>query len=81
METTFHWPASLEAAVSLTYDDGLPVHTALVGPTLERHDLRGTFYPPIPSDLRDHPEHWRLLLASPAAGIVGGALSGGREVC
>ncbi len=64
MEATFHWPSSIGAAVSLTYDDGLPVHTALVGPTLEQHGLRGTFYPPIPSDLRYHPDQWRHLAAA-----------------
>lgn len=60
----FAWPASFQAAVSLTYDDGLPVHYTLAGPLLERHNLRATFYPPIHSDLRLHPERWRELAAA-----------------
>ncbi len=64
MDATFQWPSSIHAAVSLTYDDGLPIHTTLVGPTLERFGLRGTFYPPILSNLRQEPERWRELAAA-----------------
>jgi hypothetical protein len=60
----FAWPAGYQAAVSLTYDDGLPIHTTLAGPLLERHNLRATFYPPIHSDLRLHPARWRALAAA-----------------
>ena len=58
---TLAWPKGKQAAVSLTYDDGLPVHYTLAGPLLERHNLRATFYPPIYSDLRLHPDRWREL--------------------
>lgn len=61
MNSAFRWPTPFEAAVSLTYDDGLPVHTEVVGPLLQEHGLRGTFYVPALSDLGDHPEHWRRL--------------------
>jgi hypothetical protein len=61
---SFHWPASIEAAVSLTYDDGLPIHHALVAPTLEQHGMRGTFYAPVLSDIRTHPETWQRLAAA-----------------
>jgi peptidoglycan/xylan/chitin deacetylase (PgdA/CDA1 family) len=64
MSTAFAWPEQIECAVSLTYDDGLPIHTALVGPTLQECGLRATFYPPTLSDLRHHPDHWRRLAAA-----------------
>ena len=55
------WPKGKQAAVSLTYDVGLPVHYTLAGPLLEHHNLRATFYPPIYGDLRLHPDCWREL--------------------
>jgi len=61
MATPFAWPDTIECAVSLTYDDGLPVHYTLVGPALEAHGLRATFYPMVQSDLWVHPEQWRRL--------------------
>ncbi len=64
MDATFHWPSSFRAAVSLTYDDALPIHTTLVGPTLEQHGLRATFYLPILSPLRHDPDRWRLMAAA-----------------
>src|SRR5689334_447086 len=44
METTFAWPGGASGAVSLTFDDGLDSHRAVVAPLLERYDMRGTFY-------------------------------------
>ena len=38
------WPAAHQAAVSLTFDDGLDVHLEVVMPLLEAAGLRGTFY-------------------------------------
>jgi sialate O-acetylesterase len=64
MEHAFAWPDQIQGAVSLTYDDGLPIHYTLVDPLLRRHGLRATFYPMIQSDLRLHPEQWRQLAAS-----------------
>ena len=64
MSPAFAWPAGVQCAVSLTYDDGLPIHPSQVGPTLEQYGLRGTFYPPTLSDLRHHPEAWRRLAAA-----------------
>jgi len=55
------WFAGRRAAVSLTYDDGLPVHHEKVAPLLEQHGLRGTFYAQIDSDVVDRPEAWRAL--------------------
>jgi sialate O-acetylesterase len=53
------WPGGCRAAVSLTYDDGNLSHPRVVAPLLEKHNLRGTFYVPIMSDLRMHPQTWR----------------------
>ena len=64
MEHTFAWPDQFQGAVSLTYDDGLPIHYTLVDPLLRHHGLRATFYPPIQSDLRLHPDRWRQLAAT-----------------
>jgi hypothetical protein len=64
MERAFAWPDQTQGAVSLTYDDGLPIHCSLVEPLLRQHGLRATFYPMIESDLRLHPERWRQLAAA-----------------
>jgi len=60
----FHWPAGQKCAVSLTYDDGLPVHYEYVGPSLLEAGLRGTFNVLIRSDPLQHPEEWRRLAQS-----------------
>lgn len=64
MERAFVWPDQIQGAVSLTYDDGLPVHYTLVDPLLRHYGLLATFYPMIQSDLRLHPENWRQLAAA-----------------
>ena len=51
MENTFTWPHEIQGALSLTYDDGLPVHYSLVDPLLRQNGLRATFYAMIQSDL------------------------------
>lgn len=61
MTPSFTWPKSYQAAVSLTFDDGLRCHTQWVAPQLELYGLRATFYPQILSDLRLHPEDWTNL--------------------
>lgn len=40
----FIWPDGAEAAVCLTYDDGLDCHLDVAAPALEHHGFRGTFY-------------------------------------
>ena len=64
MEPGFAWPDRIQAAVSLTYDDGLPVHCTLVDPLLRQHGLLATFYPMVQSDLCRHPEKWKHLAAA-----------------
>ncbi len=41
---TITFPAGAVAAVSLTYDDGLDPHLTVVGPLLDAHGLKGTFF-------------------------------------
>src|SRR6266545_560011 len=41
---TFPWPDVARGAVSLTYDDGLVSHVEVVGPSLKKHHLHGTFF-------------------------------------
>lgn len=59
------FPNGRRAAVSLTYDDCLPCHRAVVAPALNARGLRGTFYCPAASgDLHDNVEAWRAVAAS-----------------
>jgi len=59
----FRWPPGRRCAVSLTYDDALPSHYGNVGPRLEAHGLRGTFYLRIGADPMRNPAPWRELAA------------------
>ena len=57
-------PARARAAISLTYDDALPVHRELVAPELARRGLHGTFYAPAAStELHDHRDAWHAIAA------------------
>ena len=58
----FDWPEGKRGAVSLTYDDALPVHYERVAPLLEDHGLRATFYTNVLS-LGANPEAWRQVAA------------------
>lgn len=40
---TFRWPNNCEAAVCLTYDNGLDCHLDIAAPALDSFGLRGTF--------------------------------------
>lgn len=53
-----NWPKGAACAVSLSYDDGLPVHREVVAPLLEANGMRGTFYVPIRSDVTENPALW-----------------------
>jgi peptidoglycan/xylan/chitin deacetylase (PgdA/CDA1 family) len=57
------WPAPGWAAVSLTYDDGVPTDFSVVGPALRRHRLNGTFFPAGAGlTSPDNAPHWRELV-------------------
>jgi hypothetical protein len=68
------FPVGQRAAVSLTYDDGLPVHHEHVAPLLEQHGVRGTFNIQIEMCGRDpfgqvtnvmaDPQAWRQVAAA-----------------
>jgi sialate O-acetylesterase len=64
IENPFRWPSGQKCAVSLTYDDGLPVHYEYVGPSLAAAGLHATFFALISSDPLVHPERWRALAAA-----------------
>jgi peptidoglycan/xylan/chitin deacetylase (PgdA/CDA1 family) len=58
-------PTGARAAISLTYDDALPVHRELVAPELERRRLRATFYAPAAAaDLHAHRDGWARMAAA-----------------
>lgn len=63
-KNNFKWPDKKQVAVSLTYDDGLPVHRTAVADILEKNALLATFYTHIRGkDLLGNPESWRELSA------------------
>ena len=63
MTGSFCWADGHRCAVSLTYDDALPIHHEYVGPRLEAHRLRGTFYLNIAGTPMQNPQPWRELAA------------------
>lgn len=60
----FSGPGGQRAAVSLTYDDALPVHREHVAPLLESHGVRGTFYVPINGNVMNYSNQWRDVAAA-----------------
>ena len=42
--STFPWPEARQAAVSLSFDDGMPSQLARAVPMLDRAGFQGTFY-------------------------------------
>lgn len=52
----------LKSALSLTFDDGNPVHVDFVVPELAKRGLRATFY--VMAGLLEHPERWMGILGS-----------------
>ena len=56
----FKWPNNAKAAVSLAYNDGLATHLDNAIPTLNRLNLKATFYPTIGSPIfQKRLEEWR----------------------
>jgi peptidoglycan/xylan/chitin deacetylase (PgdA/CDA1 family) len=60
-KTQNKWLNNRQAAISLSYDDGIPNHPLVVAPQLEAYGLRGTFYAPLKSDLMQNPLTWRSM--------------------
>lgn len=59
------WPEGKVAALSITYDDALPSHLAVVAPALEQVKLNATFYITINSTaFTDNIQSWRDLARS-----------------
>ena len=58
----FKWPAQYQAAVCLTYDDGLDCHIDIAVPELDSYDMKGTFYcTGFSNSLRNRMEDWRAI--------------------
>ena len=58
----FKWPEKYQAAVCLTYDDGLDCHIDIAVPELDEHDLKGSFYcTGFSNSLRNRIEDWRAI--------------------
>lgn len=65
MKDSFAWPHAARAAVSLTYDDGLPSQLDVAVPQLDARGLAGTFFlnPGLPR-FAPRREDWRKLARS-----------------
>lgn len=61
MLKVFKWPEPYIAAVSLTYDDALPIHWRKVAPRLERGGIYATFYCPVIALTSQDVAPWREL--------------------
>ena len=61
--TAFRWPPGRQAALSLTFDDGLPSHWRTAVPLLDAADLKGTFYVNPPADYRAALAPWPAIVA------------------
>jgi sialate O-acetylesterase len=58
----FKWPGGHQAAVCLTYDDGLDCHLDVAIPALDSFNLKGSFYcTGFSSSLHNRLEEWRVI--------------------
>lgn len=57
------WPDGKRCAVTLTYDDAVPVHHEQVAPLLAAHGLTATFYISAHAGFTDNLEPWRRVAA------------------
>jgi sialate O-acetylesterase len=55
------WPGEATGAVSLSYDDSIPIHHLRVAPLLEQHGLRATFYLSVRN--LESPAAWKAVAA------------------
>ena len=61
-DSYFKWPGQYQAAVCLTYDDGLVCHIDIAVPILDSYDLKGTFYcTGFSNSLRNRMDDWRAI--------------------
>ena len=61
---SFVWPEGTEAAVSLTFDDGMRSQRELGVPLLNRYEVRGTFYLNPRDDYATMLDGWRDAVAA-----------------
>lgn len=62
--TAARWPGDRQAAISLTFDDGMATHLDIAGPILKKHRLNGTFFVTASSKVwRTRGEEWQRLAA------------------
>src|SRR5688572_1244523 len=58
----FKWPGGAQAALCLTYDDGLPSHIYTVATMLNRYTFKGTFFPTLAaSSINNDLDKWKSL--------------------
>ncbi|HXF63305.1 MAG TPA: polysaccharide deacetylase family protein [Caldilineaceae bacterium] len=62
--TGFHWPAGQEAAISLSFDDGLVSQREVGAPLLERWGIQATFYVNPREDYRSALAAWQPVVAA-----------------
>ncbi|MFH1532365.1 MAG: polysaccharide deacetylase family protein [Pseudomonadota bacterium] len=62
------WRHGRGAAVSVTFDDGLPSHVTVGAPLLDERNLRGTFYVLTQDEWNEWPGYWDDWRALAAAG-------------
>ncbi len=63
--TGITFPNGAKAAICLTYDDGLPSHVNTVGPALDKHGFKGTFFVTVSAtSIREDMDKWRALASS-----------------
>ena len=62
-ERKFIWPGGQQCAVSLTYDDAMPVHHETVAPLLTAKKLTATFYVCALSRFTENTAAWRQVAA------------------
>ena len=59
----FSWPNGTQAAIALTYDDGLLSHVNTAAPALNQYGFKATFYTTLSSpSLIDEKEKWKQLV-------------------
>lgn len=63
-QTAFRWPAGQEAAISLSFDDGMVSQREVGVPLLNRWGIQGTFYVNPREDYRDALAAWQPAVAS-----------------